>query len=199
MLKRTNSMSKNMMIFAGPNGAGKTTLAYEYLDVFNYYYLSADAIATELAPDGKFHDVKIQAGRKFFHQLNNLIAEGKDIIIESTLSGLGFQRIIQRFKQANYTITISFIYLETPEVCIKRIKERVLKGGHHVPEKDVKRRFIRSKNNFWHTYKNQADYWHLFYNTNYSFIEVAIGQDTKFTVTDEALFKLFLRDLNGVT
>jgi hypothetical protein len=30
--------------------------------------------------------------------------------------------------EQGYTITILFVYLETPEVCIKRVKERVLKG-----------------------------------------------------------------------
>ena len=123
-----------------------------------------------------------------------IITTGQNILIESTLSGLGFQRIISRLKQAGYTITISFIYLETPEVCIKRVNERVLKGGHNVPEIEIKRRFIRSKKNFWSIYKNQVDSWYLFYNRNRGFLEIAMGQGEQLTITDEIAFEQFLRD-----
>jgi len=187
-------MSKKVIIIAGPNGAGKTTLANEYFEVFNYSYISADAIAATLAP-GQVDKVKVQAGRHFFNQMKNLIAKGQNLIVESTLSGVGFERIVHRLRKANYTITISFIYLETPEICIKRVKERVLKGGHQVPDVDIKRRFYRSKQNFWHIYKNQVNYWHLFYNANNGFIEVATGQGINLTVTDEGLFELFLHDI----
>jgi predicted ABC-type ATPase len=67
----------------------------------------------------------VQAGCQFFKQLVDLIAEGKNFIVESTLSGLGFQRMIHRLNKAGYTITILFVYLETAEVCIKRVKEHV--------------------------------------------------------------------------
>ncbi len=189
-------MPKNVVIIAGANGAGKTTFANQYVDISAYHYLSADAIAEKLAHQA-FNEVKVQAGREFFNQLTELIAEGKDIVVESTLSGLGFQRIIHRFNQAGYTITILFIYLETPAVCIKRVNERVLKGGHNVPEVDIQRRFYRSKDNFWHTYKNQVSHWHIFYNASDSFIEVAVGEETKFIIIDETLFELFLRDVTS--
>ncbi len=188
-------MSKQVVIVAGPNGSGKTTFANQYVEVSGYQYLGADAIAAKLAPN-QFNDVKIQAGREFFNQMAHLITEGRNIVIESTLSGVGFQRIIHRFKQAHYTITILFIYLETPEIGIRRVKVRVLNGGHDVPEIDIKRRFYRSKNNFWHLYKNQVHSWHLFYNASHSFIEVAVGNSSKLTITDETLFELFMCDIN---
>ena len=189
-------MSKKVVIVAGANGSGKTTFANQYVKRFAYQYLGADDIAAILAPN-KFHDVKIQAGRQFFKQLTELIAEGKNFVVESTLSGLGFQRIIPRLNLAGYMITIVFVYLPTPENCINRVKERVLKGGHSVPEGDIKRRFYRSTNNFWHNYKNQADYWHLFYNATDGFIEVAGGKANQFNIINETLFKQFLEVKHG--
>ncbi len=126
----------------------------------------------------------------------DLIVEGKNFVVETTLSGLGFQRLIRRFNQADYTITLLFIYMETPEECVGRVKERVLKGGHSVPEVDIQRRFYRSKNNFWHIYKNLVHYWLMFYNTNDGFIKVATGEGRQFSVTNEALFELFLHGMN---
>ncbi|RKZ53051.1 MAG: hypothetical protein DRR16_20855 [Candidatus Parabeggiatoa sp. nov. 3] len=188
-------MPKNVIILAGPNGAGKTSFANQYIEISSYEYLSADAIAEKLAPQ-PFNEVKVKAGREFFKQITEVIAESKDIVVESTLSGLGFQRLIHRFKQAGYRITILFIYLDTPEVCIKRVQERVLKGGHDVPEVDIQRRFYRCKQNFWSVYKKQAHYWHLFYNGGDGFIEVAVGKETQFMVTDEVLFEIFLHEIN---
>jgi len=185
------SMPKHVVIIAGPNGSGKTTFAHQYIEVSGYSYLGADAIAENIAPN-HVEEVKVQAGREFFKQMADLIAESKNFVVESTLSGLGFQHIIHRLNQAGYTITILFVYLETPEVCVERVKERVLKGGHDVPAVDIKRRFYRSKNNFWHRYKNLAHYWHIFYN-NEGFIEVAAGEGSQLTVTDDVLFQLFLR------
>jgi predicted ABC-type ATPase len=189
-------MPKQVVIVAGANGSGKTTFANQYVKRFGYQYVGADDIAAQLAPD-KFQEVKIQAGRMFFKQLTELISKGKNFVVETTLSGLGFQRLIPRLNQAGYTITIVFIYLPTPENCIKRVKERVLKGGHSVPEVEIKRRFHRSNKNFWQNYKNQADYWHLFYNATDGFIEVAAGKANQFYIINETLFKLFLEVKHG--
>ena len=43
-------MPRRLVIVGGPNGAGKTTFAMDYLQVYPYKYLSADALAAELSP-----------------------------------------------------------------------------------------------------------------------------------------------------
>ncbi|MEK8020182.1 MAG: hypothetical protein VSS75_025195 [Candidatus Parabeggiatoa sp.] len=48
IISRKKSMPKNVIILAGPNGVGKTSFANQYLDIYNYQYLSADAIAEKL-------------------------------------------------------------------------------------------------------------------------------------------------------
>ena len=52
------------------------------------------------------------------------------------------------------------------EVAISRIKDRVLKGGHNVPETDARRRFDRSIRNFLNDYESLADSWSLFDNSD---------------------------------
>ena len=187
-------MSKNVTIIAGPNGSGKTTFAREYLTVYNYEYVSADEIAFELASE-ELEKVRLQAGRLFFQRIFRRIEEEKNFVVEVTLAGLGFQRIISRLKQAEYTVTIVFIFVESPDVCIARVKERVMNGGHDVPTVDIVRRFYRSKDNFWRIYKNKVDRWNLFYNSSEHFQEVATGEEDNFTVRDEGLFELFMRDV----
>lgn len=187
-------MSKQVTIIAGPNGAGKTTFARQYLQIHDLEYLSADDIAKNLAPHD-LQSVQIQAGRLFFQRIARLIEAGQNFVVEVTLAGLGFQRIIQRLKRANYTVTIVFIFLESPDLCVARVQSRVRQGGHHVPQADIIRRFYRSKNNFWKVYKAQVDRWHIFYNVNQQMQEIAAGEKSHYTVSDESLFELFMSDI----
>ena len=47
-------------------------------------------------------------------------------------------------------------------MAIERVRMRVERGGHDVPEKTIKRRFDRSWINFQETYKSLADSWIIF-------------------------------------
>lgn len=188
-------MAFEAIIIGGPNGAGKSTLAYAYLDQYDVAYLSADAIAKRLSPE-RPSEAKVEAGRVFFRQLNAL-ERRDDFMIESTLAGRGIGRILTRLTKAGYRTRLAFVFLDTPELCIRRVQQRVQRGGHDVPEEDIVRRFYRSKQNFWTVYRYAVDRWYLYYNAEDHFQDVAAGEPDGYTVTDDHLFELFIRDIDA--
>ena len=187
-------MAKRLIVIAGPNGAGKTTFARDYLQEYPADFLSADDLALKISPNQP-ESAKIEAGRQFSKKLQESFRSGESVVIESTLSGKSMQRILDHAREAGYGITIAFIFLESAQACINRVRERVQKGGHDVPESDVLRRFSRSKENFWNIYKDEADLWFLFYNSDATVPMVAFGEKSRYNVTDEEAFAVFLEGM----
>lgn len=99
--------------------------------------------------------------------------------------------------KAGYTVASIFLFLKSPEVCIARVRNRVMAGGHHVPTEDIVRRFYRSKRNFWYIYKDQVDQRYLHYSSGEHLQEVAVGEGDRFTVKNEDCFELFMQDINN--
>ena len=185
-------MQSEIVIIAGANGVGKTTFARAFLLEYDYEFLNADEIAKNLSP-GNPAERKISAGKLFFQKLNQAVENHKSLLIESTLSGRYLEKFLKGLKDESYQITIVFLFADSPEILIDRIAERVKKGGHFVPDEDVRRRFTRGKQNFWSVYKDLADSWSLIYNSESTFYEVALSENKEIRIFDENLFQNFLQ------
>jgi len=181
---------KQLIIIAGANGSGKTTFAIPYVQELGFDFLNADEIAKELEIQGK-KNALIKAGRIFFNRLNQNIKEGVNFVVETTLSGTYINKVAVKAKKSGFNVKIIYIFLDDAELCIERVKTRVIKGGHNVPTDDIIRRFYRSKNNFWNNFTQLTDEWLLLYNGEDSFQQVAIGDKKEFSIENELLFIKF--------
>lgn len=182
-------MSKKIVIVGGANGVGKTTFAYQYRDEYNIDYLGADEIAAKIVKKDEKENIELKAGKLFFNRLEEYLSSGKSVIIESTLSGTGLARRIEKFKEKGFTIHLVYVFLDDLELCKKRITARVKKGGHFVPEKDVERRFYRSFSNFRKIYLPLADTWHILYNGLKRPVEISIGDKESEMIMDEGYYR----------
>ena len=86
---------------------------------------------------------------------------------------------------------VVFVFLDSPDACVDRVRQRVQLGGHDVPEVDIRRRFSRAITNFWTTYRILADYWLLVYNSDTTPENVAFGNNQNTIIRIRHRFNLF--------
>lgn len=189
--KVSRAANKELIIVAGANGTGKTTFALEFVANYGVEYLGADRIAEELSP-GDVTRARFQAGKEFILRVNERLNGSKSFVIETTLSGVGMKRTIELARRFDFSISIIYLYLDSPDLCISRVSQRVRKGGHHVPQADVRRRFVRSITNFWNVYRQMADNWVIVYNAMTQSQDVATGSKDQVAVRDSNQYCKFL-------
>lgn len=161
--------SPTLLLIGGCNGAGKTTFARRLLPAEGIErFLNADELARGLSPL-KPELMAIRAGRLLLEEAQRLIDARCSFGLESTLSGKTYARLLKEARAAGFFIVLHFLVMPSAEVSIARVAQRVRKGGHHVPDADIRRRFRRSMENFLHTYVPLADAWKVWDN------EVAMG------------------------
>lgn len=170
----------NLYIISGCNGAGKTTASYSVLpDLLNCKeFVNADEIAKGLSPFQP-ESVAIEAGRIMLNRLQELLLQGKDFAFETTLATKSYVSLIKKAQTKGYNVTLLFFWLNTPELALERVKERVLSGGHNIPTDVILRRYIAGINNLSKLYIPICDYWMLIDNSENPFEIIAEGFKTE--------------------
>ena len=193
--KAVDKMKPRLYILAGANGSGKSTISKVFLPAEGVVYINPDDIARgicERCPES----ASIAAGRETLRRIDELMKKGSSFALESTLSGVAYVKTLRRAEDLGYATSIIYTFVDSPEICIARIKARVKKGGHFVPDADVRRRYARSKRNFFELYAPIVDYWTLLYNGDSQVVMVA-RKDNGFgtAVFSDKLLKLFKEGL----
>lgn len=183
-------MRKQLYIIAGCNGAGKTTASYTVLpDILNCReFVNADEIAHGLSPFNP-GNVAIEAGRLMLQRIEELLEKDETFAIETTLATKSYVNLVHRAQEKGYRVTLLFFWLNTPELAIQRVAERVSKGGHDIPEDIIRRRYVSGIKNLFSLYASEVDYWAIFDNSETPRILVAKGGANKLPVVlDEEIF-----------
>ncbi len=135
-------------IVAGPNGSGKSTLTRIAREGFqDAPVLDPDVIARSMASTSAEGGSAIDAGRDVLKSTENLLHLRQSFLVETTLSGNTYLRMMSEAKSLGYTVILIFIGTVDVEINLQRVRERVESGGHDVPEEDQRRRYPRSMAN----------------------------------------------------
>ncbi len=183
-------MPKLYMI-AGCNGAGKTTASYtvlpEMLDCKEF--VNADEIARGLSPFNP-EGVAIEAGRLMLGRIRELMAEGRDFAFETTLATRSYAGLVREAQAKGYLVTLVYFWLQTPEMAVERVANRVASGGHRIDERTIRRRYTKGIHNLFHIYMDLVDYWMIFDSSDTLYQSIAEGTKKTKSIANPLLYKI---------
>ena len=175
-------MTKNLYIIAGCNGAGKTTASYtilpEILDCREF--VNADEIARGLSPFNP-NSMAIEAGKLMLKRIKELLSRDESFAIETTLATRSYVNLVHQAQGKGYLVTLVFFWLDTPELALQRIAERVRNGGHDIPTPTARRRYMAGISNLFNLYIPEVDYWMIYDNSESPCLPIARGKASQTT------------------
>lgn len=138
----TGQPERKILIIAGPNGAGKTTFAEEFLpnEAACPTFINADLIAAGLSPFAP-DLAAIMAGRLMLAEIARHALRGDSFAFETSLSGRRYARQISQWRASGYRVKLYFLRLDSPEMAISRVRQRIALGRHAVADAVVRRRY----------------------------------------------------------
>lgn len=155
-----------VLLIGGPNGAGKTTISRrtvaEKARVMEF--VNADVIASGLSgfdPDR----AALAAGRVMLTRLHELAHERASFAFESTLASRSFVPWLRGLVEQGYDFHLTFVWLKSPQLAIRRVRYRHKTGGHSVPDDTIRRRYGRACHNFIYLYAPIATTWRVYDNS----------------------------------
>jgi predicted ABC-type ATPase len=153
-----------VIIVAGPNGAGKTSFANKHFDVPRpgLVYVNADEIARSLDRTGlSQQEIDIRAGREMLKRIDGLVIARSSFMLETTLASLTYLRKIRQWRETGYVVALIYLRLPNVEMSLERVRRRVARGGHGIPEGVIRQRFAKSIDYLERHYKSAVDEWYI--------------------------------------
>ena len=132
-----------LSVIAGPNGSGKSTLTSSIWFEGNANLIDPDTLARSIDPVRPAR-AAIPAARQTILRCRALLASRVSFTLETTLAGHGAITIMREARKAGYRIVLVYVALKDPELHIERVRLRVSRGGHDIPDVDIRRRYSRS-------------------------------------------------------
>jgi len=170
-------------------GAGKTTFATEFLPLYANCrnFINPDLLARAYSPFDPDAGM-LRSGRAVLERIAEFSEAGKDFAFETTLSGRSYVPLLRRVKTLGFLLHMFYLWIPSPDLSLLRIRYRVRSGGHNVPERDVRRRFIRTLGNLFTLYRPLLDTLHFFDNSSNMPRLIFKDEAGETTINDAALY-----------
>lgn len=137
-----------IFVLAGTNGAGKSTAGNRLLAQAGLAWFNPDTFTRELmkTTGAPLADANAAAWQEGVRRLEAAMSDGSNYAFETTLGG---STIATKLREASKThdVLMWFTGLDSPEHHLARIRFRVTRGGHDIPEAKVRERYTASQSN----------------------------------------------------
>ena len=137
-------------VLAGVNGGGKSSLGGAAFRAFGGDYYNPDEAARRLMrnqPGLKQSEANSRAWHAGRLLLEQAIAQRMDFAFETTMGAGTIPRLLAGAMDQGIEVRFWYVGLATPELHIARVRARVKRGGHDIPEQTIRRRFEHSRLN----------------------------------------------------
>ncbi len=139
-----------LYVLAGVNGAGKSSIGEAIFHAKGSVVFNPDTIARKIRtfhPDISLTLANAHAWQLGKSLLEEAIEERKDYRFETMLGGRTITRLLQEAARGQHRLHIWFCGLESPDLHLRRVRARVMRGGHDIPEEKIRERWNSSREN----------------------------------------------------
>lgn len=180
-----------MYIISGCNGSGKTTASYTLLPQMLdcNQFVNSDEFAKSLSPFDP-SAASVSASRFMLMKYHFLLNRSQDFGIETTLATRSLLNMVKDAQAGGYEVTILYLWLNSPEIAIERVRNRVSAGGHNIPDEVIRRRYFTGLQYLFKYYIPACDRWIIADNSTSPFTVVAEGTQFSSTVKDPKKYEL---------
>ena len=183
-----------LYIISGCNGSGKTTASYTLLpDLLNCReFVNSDEFAKSFSPFDP-GAASVTASRYMLMKINYLLDRKADFAVETTLATRSLLQIVRQAQRLGYESTVLYFWLNSPELAIERVRDRVVSGGHNIPDAVIRRRYVMGLQYLFDVYIPVIDRWILADNSKPPFSVVAEGSKDVIYIKDNEKYQLIRR------
>ena len=135
-------------VIAGTNGAGKSSVAgARFRDLGEDYFNPDEATRTIRAADPSLseNEANSQAWFEGKRLLERAINERKDFAFETTLGGKTITDLLHQAIALGFSVKVWYVGLASAELHIARVRARVNRGGHAIPDAKIRDRYDQSR------------------------------------------------------
>jgi predicted ABC-type ATPase len=138
-----------LYVLAGVNGAGKSSLGGAILRRQGLDYFNPDEAAARIRAELRCsaEEANAQAWTAGKLLLEKAIREHIDHAFETTLGGATIPRLLALAAGFGFDVYVWYVGLATVEQHIARVRARVARGGHDIPEDRIRQRWDTSRRN----------------------------------------------------
>lgn len=137
-------------MIAGPNGAGKSTYRKKRLDPIGLTCIDPDEVALGMFDrHPRTFDEALKATQEATARVMQHFSYGHSVGLETVFSDTKGHKLelIREAKAYGFKTCLIFVGLESSQLCIARVMDRVDHGGHDVPDEMIEDRYPRCFDN----------------------------------------------------